>query len=121
MQFLVRRPIPGRNTRGTFAICAASLRKRPSATNVRSAFALRRSPEKNTKSRATRGHIGNRRLGSTNKRRSVEPFLKHASGLNAGRVLTCSPVESVKVVRLQVVLCFYFCLARVAEWQTLRT
>src|SRR5882724_4083717 len=61
MLFLARRPIPGRNTRGTFAICAASLPRRPFATSVQSAFASRHSPEKNTKSRATPGRIGSRR------------------------------------------------------------
>src|SRR5260221_647014 len=53
-------PIPDPNTHTTFAICAASLRKSPSATSARSAFAWKPSLERNTKSRVTPGLTGNR-------------------------------------------------------------
>src|SRR5258707_2398321 len=43
-----------------FAICAASLRKSPSATSARSAFAWKPSLERNTKSRVTPGLTGDR-------------------------------------------------------------
>src|SRR5690242_4230721 len=107
MLFLARRPIPGRNTRGTFAICAAKLQKRQSATSVRSAFASRRSPEKSTKSRETRGHIGSSPV-SFDKYTfcSVELFPKHASGLNVTKSPNLLAVVVARVTRLQVVLCF---------------
>jgi len=49
-----------------FAICAGKRQNRPSAKNVQSGFASRRSPGRNTKSKATRGRIG-RKLVSPGK------------------------------------------------------
>jgi hypothetical protein len=60
MQIVLCDPTPSPNTHTTFAICAASLRKSPSATSARSAFASKPSLERNTKSRVTPGLTGNR-------------------------------------------------------------
>jgi hypothetical protein len=58
MQIVLCDPTPSPNTHTTFAICAASLRKSPSATSARSAFASKPSLERNTKSRVTPGLTG---------------------------------------------------------------